>query len=155
MRHTIAEPLRRPIYGSSRTACRLQMTEAAQLAAQGRSLPLWSAVLRGLRRRCPACGTGRSFRAYLKLRQQCDVCGESLGHFRADDIPPYATIFLVGHMVVPLVLWTERHHAPPIAAQMIGWPLLTGLLTLLLLPFVKGGVVGLMWRLGLRGDERQ
>ena len=103
----------------------------------------------------PACGSGRSFRAYLKLRERCDACGEPLGHIRADDIPPYATIFLVGHIVVPLVLWTEQHYSPPLAVQMIGWPLLTGLLTLLALPFVKGGVVGLMWRLGLHGGERQ
>lgn len=114
-----------------------------------------TAIVRGLQRRCPACGVGASFRNYLKVRECCDHCTEPLGHIRADDIPPYATIFLVGHLVVPLVLWTEQHHALPLWTQMIGWPLLTGCLTLLLLPFIKGGVVGLMWSLGLRGDERQ
>ena len=127
----------------------------SQLAQPVRPRSITSAVLRGLMRRCPACGSGRSLRGYLKLYDRCECCGEPLGHIRADDIPPYATIFLVGHIVVPLVLWTERHFAPPLTAQMIAWPLVTALLTLLFLPYVKGGVVGLMWSLGLRGDERQ
>ena len=114
-----------------------------------------AAVLRGLQRRCPACGVGASLRGYLKVRDACGACGQPLGHIRADDIPPYMTIFLVGHLIVPLVLWAERHYSPPLWAQMVGWPLLTLLLTLLFLPFVKGAVVGLMWSLGLNGSERQ
>ena len=116
---------------------------------------LATAILRGIQRRCPACGIGRSLRGYLKVRERCESCGEKLGHIRADDIPPYATIFLVGHIIVPLVLWTEKAYASPLPVQMIGWGLATGVLTLLFLPFVKGGVVGLMWSLGLQGDERQ
>lgn len=116
---------------------------------------VWTAISRGLQRRCPACGVGHSFRAYLKVRDRCDACGESLGQIRADDIPPYVTILLVGHVVVPLVLWTEQRYAPPLVMQMVVWSSMTALLTMSLLPFIKGGIVGLMWHLRLRGDERQ
>ncbi len=112
------------------------------------------AMLRGLARRCPSCGTGRSFSGYLKVAD-CDHCGEELGHIRADDFPPYLTIAIVGHIVVPLFLMSERFLTPPTWLQLaIGLPI-TIALTLTLLPHVKGAILGLMWWLGLRGDETQ
>lgn len=117
--------------------------------------PVLTSVLRGLRRRCPHCGVGRGFTGYLKVQAECPHCGEPLGHIRADDFPPYITILIVGHIVVPLLLFVEQALSPPMAVQMILWPGLTAVLTLTGLPFVKGGVVGLMWALRLRGDERQ
>lgn len=117
--------------------------------------PVWNALTRGLQRRCPACGRGTSLHRYLKIVDHCDSCGESLGHIRADDMPPYFTIFIVGHLVVPMALLVEQTYAPALWLQMTVWPTLTLLLTLATLPFVKGGVIGVMWALGLRGDETQ
>ncbi len=111
----------------------------------GARRPALSAILRGLQRRCPSCGRGGSMRGYLKVRDACSECREPLGHFRADDFPPYLTILIVGHIVVPLVLLVEQNYAPSLAVQMVAWPLLTLALTLATLPFVKGGVLGLMW----------
>jgi len=31
---------------------------------------------RGARGRCPNCGRGKLFRAYLKIRPTCEVCGQ-------------------------------------------------------------------------------
>ena len=115
--------------------------------------PVVAAMLRGLVRRCPSCGVGASLRGYLKVPESCASCGEPLGRIRADDFPPYVTILLVGHLIVPLVLWIERNHALPLAVGLAVWPALTLLLTLVLLPRVKGAIVGLMWALRLRGDE--
>ncbi|MEQ8505696.1 MAG: DUF983 domain-containing protein [Rhodospirillales bacterium] len=116
--------------------------------------PLGLAMLRGLARRCPSCGVGHSFRGYLKV-MDCPHCGEALGHIRADDFPPYLTIAIVGHMVVPLLLMTEQFLAPPVWVQLsIALPVALAL-TLTLLPRVKGAILGLMWHLGLRGDETQ
>lgn len=116
--------------------------------------PLGLAMLRGLARRCPSCGVGHSFRGYLKV-MDCPHCGEALGHIRADDFPPYLTIAIVGHMVVPLLLMTEQFLAPPVWVQLsIALPVSLAL-TLTLLPRVKGAILGLMWHLGLRGDETQ
>ena len=108
------------------------------------------AMLRGLRRRCPNCGIGPSMRGYLKLREACASCGEPLGHLRADDFPPYLTIILIGHLIVPLMLWVEQRYEPSLALQLLAWPSLALALTVLALPYIKGSVVGLMWALKLR-----
>jgi len=110
-------------------------------------------VKRGLTRRCPACGQGHAFTSYLKLVDTCASCGTSLGHIRADDMPPYVTIFIVGHIVVPLALTVMRHWDMALWFEMTLWPLLALVLTLALLPFVKGGCVGAMWALKLSGSE--
>jgi len=113
-----------------------------------------AAIKRGLRLRCPACGGAPAFRGYLKVVERCARCAEPLGQIRADDFPPYITILLVGHIVVPLLLMAEQAWAWPLWIQMAVWPGVTLLLTLLLLKPIKGGVLGLMWSLKLRGDER-
>lgn len=133
----------------------IQEERAERRAAQARApRPVGAAVMRGLRRRCPACGVGTSFLGYLRLAPACAHCGEPLGHIRADDFPPYLTTLVVGHIVVPAVLMVEQAFAPPLALRMIAWPALALALTLAALPVIKGGVVGLMWALRLRGDER-
>ncbi|OHC80667.1 MAG: hypothetical protein A3G73_01430 [Rhodospirillales bacterium RIFCSPLOWO2_12_FULL_67_15] len=114
-----------------------------------------AALVRGLRRRCPNCGRGRLFRAYLKPVDACESCREALGHIRADDAPPYFTIVVVGHAVVGLALFAEMQFRPPMWAYMTVLPALTLAMTLGLLPVVKGALIGLMWRLRLSGDEFQ
>jgi len=113
---------------------------------------VWPAVRRGLKRRCPNCGIGASMRGYLKVRASCDHCGESFAGLRADDFPPYLTIILVGHLIVPLMLLVEQIFEPPMLPQLAAWPLLALALTLSLLPVIKGGVVGLMWALRVRAE---
>lgn len=109
------------------------------------------AVLRGLRGRCPHCGEGRLFRGYLKVVDRCAVCGEEFHHHRADDFPPYITMFIVGHLVVPVVLTVETaYHLAAITHMMI-WLPVTLLLCLLLIQPVKGAVVGLQWALRMHG----
>jgi len=112
-------------------------------------------MLRGAQRKCPACGQSHAFAGYLKLADRCNACGTKLGQIRADDFPPYVTILIVGHIVVPLVLLAEQLFRLDLTIQLAIWPAATVLLTLLLLPAVKGAIVGLMWSLKLRGDEVQ
>ena len=71
---------------------------------QDEDRPLKPAILRGWRRRCPNCGSGPMLRGYLKVRDNCPVCGEALHHHRADDGPAYLTILIVGHVMAPLIL---------------------------------------------------
>ena len=114
-----------------------------------------SAITRGLKRRCPACGEGHAFSGYLRQVEECSECRERLGHIRADDFPPYLTIFLVGHIVVPLLLIVEQTYQWSTVLHMIVWPALTVILSLMALPLLKGGVLGLMWSMGLNGREIQ
>ena len=106
---------------------------------------------RGLIGRCPNCGQGKLFRAYLKVKA-CDVCGHDNTVYPADDAPPYFTILIVGHLVVaPLLIFPFIWQAP--TALVLGTTLpFVALMTLILLPRVKGAVVGLHWALECRGD---
>jgi len=113
----------------------------------------WQAVGRGARNRCPVCGEGRVFRGYLAVVPECAVCHAPLGRLRADDAPPYFTIFLVGHLLVPPVLWVERAWMPPMWVHMVLWLPLFALASMVLLRPVKGAVVGWMMRLGFTGAE--
>ena len=113
----------------------------------------WQAVGRGARNRCPVCGQGRVFQGYLKVVPECEVCHAPLGRLRADDAPPYFTIFIAGHLLVPPVLWIEKAYQPAMWIHMALWlPLFTIACILLLRP-VKGATVGWMTRLGFTGDE--
>lgn len=112
---------------------------------------LLDAMLRGAQRRCPACGHGRLFRAYLKVADTCPQCQEPLHHHRADDAPPYFTIVIVGHVILAGVLALEQTVAPPEWVHMVLWLPLTVLLSLLLLPPVKGSLVGLQWANRMHG----
>lgn len=55
-----------------------------------------TAIKRGMLGCCPACGSGKLFRAYLKPVDNCAACGEDLSHQRADDLPAYLVIVIVG-----------------------------------------------------------
>lgn len=116
---------------------------------------LRGAVSRGGSGHCPRCGVGKLFSGYLKPAGTCSNCRVSLGAFRTDDIAPYFTILVVGHVVVPLILLAEQLFAPPEWAHWLIWPPSALLITLLVLPRIKGAVLGWMWWLGIRGDERR
>ncbi len=109
------------------------------------------AIFRGLRERCPACGEGQMFRAYLKVADACPHCHEELHHHRADDAPPYFTILIVAHVVVGGILAMEQAFQPAGWLQAVIWLPATLGLSLLLLPRVKGALVGLQWALRMHG----
>ncbi|MGI8724509.1 MAG: DUF983 domain-containing protein [Methyloceanibacter sp.] len=110
-------------------------------------------MLRGALLRCPACGGGSMFARYLKVVDDCPRCGEALHHHRADDAPPYFTIFIVGHIVVGLVLFVEMAYRPALWVHGLLWLPLTIILAVLFLPPVKGALVGLQWALLMHGYD--
>jgi len=123
------------------------------LSRQDRRSP-WLAIGRGLRARCPACGHGGLYEGYLRIGNACGHCGEALHHHRADDAPPYFTMLIVGHVVVALVLAAEIALSPPLWVHMLVWLPLTIVASLLLLPIVKGAVLGLQWALRMHGFDQ-
>jgi uncharacterized protein (DUF983 family) len=110
-----------------------------------------TALLRGLMKRCPSCGRGLLFSGYTKTHDSCSHCGQALHHHRADDAPPYFTIMVVGHTVVPLLLLVEKVWAPPLWVHGVIWLPMTLLMTLWLLPIMKGATIGVQWALGMHG----
>lgn len=110
--------------------------------------PVVLGLARGARGRCPNCGEGRLFRAYLKIIATCEACGHDNGQYPADDAPPYFTILIVGHLVVgPMLAFRFIWTWPTGVVLAIVMPILAAL-TLTLLPIVKGAVVGVLWALG-------
>ena len=105
---------------------------------------LWTAIQRGLTQRCPICGEGKLFRSYLKLSDRCSRCEARLSDLRADDGPAWATILIVGHLIVPFFIVTVRSHAPDWVYYAVLFPL-TIALTLALLPRCKGAFVALLY----------
>jgi uncharacterized protein (DUF983 family) len=130
------------------------MTDAmtANSQASGAKRPLGLALRRGFMGRCPNCGEGRIFHAYLKVVDHCAVCGEHLHHQRADDAPPYLTMLVVGHFIVAGIVAFEAF-APdlPIWVGAIFWMILTLIASLILLPRIKGALVGYQWALRMHG----
>jgi uncharacterized protein (DUF983 family) len=112
-------------------------------------LSLW----RGFLGHCPSCGKGKLFRAFLKVADQCPACGEHLHHHRADDMPAYLVIVIVGHIVVPMLLAVEKAFRPELWIHAVLWLPLTLAMSIALLPRVKGTIVGLQWALRMHGFD--
>ena len=116
---------------------------------------VWTALKRGFRSRCPRCGEGKLFRAFLKVDDHCSNCGQDFTAHRADDLPAYLVIVIVGHIVVPLVLMIETNYSPPVALQLAIYLPLTFIASLVLLQPVKGAVIGVQWALRMHGFDEQ
>jgi uncharacterized protein (DUF983 family) len=123
------------------------MTAAEQPAERD----LATAFKRGVIGRCPNCGKGKLFRAYLKVADTCNACGEEFHHQQADDAPAYFVIMIVGHIVVPIVFAVEMAFMPPFWLHaLIFIPLTVGLAVLFLQP-TKGAIIGWQWANGMHG----
>ncbi len=108
-------------------------------------------LMRGMMGRCPACGEGKLFRAFVKVADRCNACGEDLHHHRADDFPAYLTIFLVGHLVVPIAMYVEIAYQPSYWLHTFLWAPMVIILSIGLLQPIKGMIVALQWHMGMHG----
>lgn len=115
-----------------------------------------TAVGRGFVGRCPVCDRGPVFAGFLKVVAACPCCGTPLGLARADDAPPYFTILIVGHIVVPLLVVMQRAMDPPLWLLSVIFVPLTVALCIGLLRPIKGATVGAMLKLNMLkpDDER-
>jgi uncharacterized protein (DUF983 family) len=109
------------------------------------------ALLRGLRCKCPNCGDSPLFGRYLKVVDICANCEEELFHHRADDGPAYLTILLVAHIIgfAIHIMWVQLRPDPFIMASVLAIGAVS--LSLLLLPRMKGMIVGIQWARRMHG----
>ncbi len=124
--------------------------EAAPRKLHRKVLP---AVLRGMSNKCMHCGEGGIFDGFVKTRHACAACGEEFHHHRADDAPPYFTITIVGHIIIPALLTVEVMWHPALWIHMSIWFPLTLALSLGLMRPIKGALVGLQWALYMHGFD--
>ena len=105
---------------------------------------------RGLMGRCPACGKSHLFNSFLRVVAECTNCGAPLGLVRADDVPPYITILITGHIIVPLLIFLETRGTLSYGAEAALLLSVTIVSTLLLLPLCKGFFLAAVWSLSRR-----
>ena len=113
------------------------------------------ACARGVRGNCPRCGEARLFRKWLKPVEQCPACRQDWTLQHADDFPAYLSIFLTGHITVPLlVTLVLEYELSTMAAAAIIVPLSAALMLILIQP-AKGAVIAAQWWLALGEFRRE
>lgn len=108
----------------------------------GKMAVLW----RGVKGRCPNCGQGKLFRVYISQNKACSACGEDLSELRADDAPPWLTIFITGHIVVPMIVEFVKYD---VFEEWIETSIILAvafLCVFLILPRAKGLFLAGLWR---------
>lgn len=128
-----------------------EQSSATSNAPLANDRPVGKAIKRGFLSRCPACGEGRLFKAFVKPVDSCATCGEEMHHHRADDLPPYIVITIVGHIVLAGYMMTDlilpfttwMHLAIWVPAALLGG--------FGLMQPAKGSVIGLQWAMKMHG----
>ena len=115
--------------------------------------PMATAIGRGLLGRCPGCGKCHHFNGFLRVVSECRNCHAPLGLARADDAPPYLTILITGHVIVPLMFMVDRMGEPPSWLMSAIFLPLTFFMALGLLRPIKGGTVGVMLNLNMLNSD--
>lgn len=126
-------------------------SETLNFATKPQERPVGRAIKRGMLNTCPACGSGKLFRGFLKTVDQCAACGERMDHHRADDLPPYIVITIVGHLVLAGYMMTDLVTSLSSWGHLAIWVPITVISAVALMQPVKGGVVGLQWALRMHG----
>lgn len=125
----------------------------SEVQAARQSRVVWQAMWNGIKCRCPNCGKGKLFRAYLKVADTCSNCGEELKWHKADDMPPYISIIIVGHVIIGIMMELESVAPQQPWVYLATMVPLALLMPLAMLPSIKGGVVGLQWANYMHGFD--
>lgn len=113
------------------------------------------AMARGFTRKCPSCGEGAIFSGYTTTHPACGTCGLDFTNHNADDAPPYFTIMVVGHIIIPLALTVQRFFDLSLTLQFAIWLPVLIISTYLFLPRSKGALIGLQWANRMHGFDKE
>lgn len=122
-----------------------------QPQASHRPATIWQAMLRGARFRCPRCEAKGLFPRFLKPAPRCASCGQDWSLHKADDFPPYISIFVTGHVMAPVIIEVSRQPALALWIKLAICLVLGSSLMLALLQPAKGAVIALQWWMGMHG----
>ena len=113
-----------------------------------------SAVLAGLRCRCPRCGVGRLFGGFLAVAPRCSRCALDFTFVDSGDGPAVFVIFAVAPIVILLALVVGAVFNPAPFVHLLLWLPTTVVLSLLLLRPFKGLLIALQYK-HAAGEGRQ
>jgi uncharacterized protein (DUF983 family) len=95
----------------------------------------------GWKGRCPHCGEGPLFKAWLKLAERCEHCRLSYGFASPDDGPAFFSLCVVALPLIFVVVWLQVAFEPPWWVHLLtSFPLLIAGCLLPLRP-IKGWLV--------------
>lgn len=112
---------------------------------------LREALIRGIRGRCPRCGEAKLFRKFLKPVDLCPQCHQDWTHQRADDMPPYISILITGHVLAPVIIYFGAFSDISMGEAMAVCLVLAAVMMISLLQPAKGGTIALQWWHGMHG----
>lgn len=121
---------------------------------QSEERDLGSALARGAKGHCPACGKAALFGRFLKPVGHCPACGQNWTLHSADDMPAYLVVLVIGHVIVPLIVAANLRFDIPMGAQMALWPGMALILSLLMIQPAKGAVIAFQWAKRMHGFSR-
>lgn len=110
-----------------------------------------SAILRGIRGKCPRCGEAKLFGKFLKPVACCTGCGQDWTLHQADDFPPYISIIITGHIMAPILIEFGAQTAWPMWVRLAASVVIASALLISLLQPAKGGIIALQWWNGMHG----
>lgn len=106
-----------------------------------------AAIMRGLINRCPNCGKGKILRGYLGVIPECETCGVEFKRYPAADGPAFFTMTIMLLLLIPLLgyTWVVFRPSPLMLLVIVG--VITAMLTMILLRFVKSAFIAYLWAL--------
>jgi uncharacterized protein (DUF983 family) len=105
-----------------------------------------SPFVAGLLCRCPRCGQGALFKQVLNMRERCDHCGLDYKFVDTGDGPAVFAIFILGFLCVGGALIAEFKFGVPWWAHVLLWGILTPLIAVFLLRFLKATLIALQYK---------
>ncbi|WP_409561236.1 DUF983 domain-containing protein [Hyphomicrobium sp. MC8b] len=96
--------------------------------------------------RCPRCGNGKLFVNVLNMRDKCDACGLDYKFVDTGDGPAVFAIFILGFLCIGGALIAEFKFGVPWWVHVLLWGILTPLLGVLLLRFLKALLIALQFK---------
>lgn len=120
------------------------------------------ALVRGAKGTCPRCGAAALFGKWLKPVGRCSHCKQDWSVQQADDFPAYIGIFVVGHLLAPVVIAMIGTFGMSASLTLaIVLPVAVAMLLAMLQP-TKGAVIAFLYWHGIgaftperRAPERQ
>ena len=97
--------------------------------------------LKGALGRCPVCGQGKLYSSFLKVAPSCSHCGQALSAANPGDGPVVLVIMLAGlvacgGLFVSFINWNWS----PVALLIV-WPTVAVIVSLILMPVLKGMMI--------------
>ena len=95
---------------------------------------------------CPRCGKGKLFVNLLNVRDRCDACGLNFKIVETGDGPAVLAIFILGFLCLGGALIAEFKFGVPWWMHVLLWGVLTPLVAILLLRFLKALLIALQFK---------